>query len=116
MQHIDTLLGEYDVTLADVPGSREVDGEVFEQMARQEALRAHAVVYLCAGDLARTQMEELRWLAEFGKPLLLALNKAGYLGWVYAHLMSLANANELFARHLAGRNGDAAEDGEAKTH
>ncbi len=46
----------------------------------------------------------------------LALNKAGYLGWVYAHLMSLANANELFARHLAGRNGDAAEDGEAKTH
>ncbi|HEX7813917.1 GTPase [Dyella sp.] len=76
VQHIDTLLGEYDVTLADVPGSREVDGEVFEQMARQEALRAHAVVYLCAGDLARTQMEELRWLAEFGKPLLLALNKA----------------------------------------
>ena len=34
----------------------------------------------------------------------------------YDNLMSLANANELFARHLAGRNADAAEDGEAKTH
>ena len=33
----------------------------------------------------------------------LALNKAGYLGWVYAHLMSLGNANELFDRHVAGK-------------
>jgi GTPase Era involved in 16S rRNA processing len=62
--------------LADVPGSREVDGMAHETLAREEALRAHAVVYLCAADLTRTQDAELRWLADFGKPMLLALNKA----------------------------------------
>ena len=64
------------LVLADVPGSREAGGEAHETLARHEALRAHAVVYLCAGDLTRTQMDELRWLGDFGKPLLLALNKA----------------------------------------
>ncbi|MCW8809273.1 MAG: 50S ribosome-binding GTPase [Rhodanobacter sp.] len=64
------------LVLADVPGSREAGGEAHETMARQEALRSHAVVYLCAGDLTRQQVDELRWLADFGKPLLLVLNKA----------------------------------------
>jgi GTP-binding protein EngB required for normal cell division len=63
------------LVLADVPGSRESAGESHETMAREEALRAHAVVYLCAGDLSRTQAAEVRWLAAFGKPLVLALNK-----------------------------------------
>jgi hypothetical protein len=30
----------------------------------------------------------------------LKLHKAGFLGWVYAHLMSLGNANALFEHHL----------------
>jgi GTP-binding protein EngB required for normal cell division len=64
------------LVLADVPGSREAGGEAHETLAREEALRAHAVVYLCAGDLNRGQADELRWLADFGKPLLLELNKA----------------------------------------
>jgi len=62
--------------LADVPGSAEVDGKMHEQLARDEALRAHAVVYLTAADLTRAQDAELGWLASFGKPLVLALNKA----------------------------------------
>ena len=64
------------LVLADVPGSREAGGDAHETLAREEALRAHAVIYLCAGDLNRSQADELRWLAEFSKPLLLALNKA----------------------------------------
>ena len=64
------------LVLADVPGSREAGGETHETLAREEALRAHAVIYLCAGDLNRGQADELRWLADFGKPLLLVLNKA----------------------------------------
>lgn len=64
------------LVLADVPGSREAGGEAHEALAREEALRAHAVIYLCAGDLNRRQADELRWLADFGKPLLLVLNKA----------------------------------------
>ncbi|OOG48087.1 GTPase [Rhodanobacter sp. C01] len=64
------------LVLADVPGSREAGGETREILAREEALRAHAVVYLCAGDLNRSQADEMHWLADFGKPLLLVLNKA----------------------------------------
>ncbi|MCL5041123.1 MAG: SapC family protein [Gammaproteobacteria bacterium] len=33
----------------------------------------------------------------------LSLNKEGFLGWVYAHLMSLGNANALFEHYLAHR-------------
>ena len=65
-----------ELVLADVPGSGEVDGRVREQIARDEALRAHAVVYVSASDLTRAQDAELSWLADFGKPLVLALNKA----------------------------------------
>ena len=65
-------------TIADVPGSAEADagGATRERLARDEALRAHAVVYVCAGDLTRSQAEEVRWLGDFGKPLVLAVNKA----------------------------------------
>jgi GTP-binding protein EngB required for normal cell division len=65
-----------ELVLADVPGSGEVDGALHAQIARDEALRAHAVVYLTAADLTRAQDAELTWLAGFGKPLVLALNKA----------------------------------------
>jgi len=65
-----------ELVLADVPGSAEVDGRVREQIARDEALRAHAVVYVCAADLTRAQDAELGWLFGFRKPLVLALNKA----------------------------------------
>lgn len=64
-----------ELVIADMPGSGEVDGALREQMARDEALRAHAVVYLAASDLSRAQDAELRWLAGFGKPLILVLNK-----------------------------------------
>ena len=64
------------LVLADVPGTHEVSGAVREQLARDEALRAHVVLYVCAGDLTREQDAELRWLRGFGKPLVLALNKA----------------------------------------
>ena len=63
------------LTLADVPGSHEVGGAAREQLARDEALRSHAVLYICAGDLTRDQDNELRWLRGFGKPLILVLNK-----------------------------------------
>jgi len=64
------------LTLADVPGTHEVGGAAREALARDEALRAHLVLYVCAGDLTRDQDRELRWLHGFGKPLLLVLNKA----------------------------------------
>jgi len=78
--HRGTLRDGRELILADVPGSAEVDGKVHEQLARDEALRAHAVIYLTASDLTRAQDAELGWLSSFGKPLLLALNKADLYG------------------------------------
>lgn len=63
------------VTFADVPGTHEAAGATREQIARDEALRAHVVLYVCAGDLTRDQDTELKWLRGFGKPLVLVLNK-----------------------------------------
>lgn len=77
VSHVDGQLPDgRTLVLADVPGSRETNGEAHETLARQEALRAHAVIYVCAGDLTRSQAQEVRWLGDFGKPLLLVLNKA----------------------------------------
>lgn len=61
--------------LADVPGTGEWQGEAHAVVAREEALRAHVVIYLCDADLTRSQWDEIVWLRQFGKPLLLTLNK-----------------------------------------
>jgi GTP-binding protein EngB required for normal cell division len=62
------------LVVADVPGTQEDAGR--EALARDEVLRAHWVLYLCAGDLSRTEAAEVAWLRAFGKPLLLVLNQA----------------------------------------
>ncbi len=68
------------LTLADVPGTGEWQGETRAVAAREEALRAHVVAYVCDSDLTRSQFEEITWLREFGKPLLLILNKSDRYG------------------------------------
>ncbi|HEY6985978.1 MAG TPA: GTPase [Rhodanobacteraceae bacterium] len=107
-----------DLVLADVPGSGEVDGRVREQIARDEALRAHAVVYLAASDLTRAQDVELGWLLGFGKPTVIAINKAdqyredevealleklrrGYAGRIAAAVAISAGGDERYERTLA---------------
>lgn len=75
-----TLPDDRKLVITDMPGSGEVDGAQREQLARDEALRAHAVVYVVDSDLTRAQDAELRWLAGFGKPLILALNKIDRFG------------------------------------
>ncbi|MGA9574795.1 MAG: GTPase [Lysobacterales bacterium] len=59
------------VMIADLPGFN-LDGnpEILE-----EARRAHLVVFLCVGDMTRSQMEQLRGLLSIQKPLVVALNK-----------------------------------------
>ncbi|MDS4069159.1 MAG: GTPase [Candidatus Competibacter sp.] len=60
--------------LADLPGLNEADGPL-DRTARDEALRAHVVIYVCEGDLTRDQFQALRTLADLGSPLIVALNK-----------------------------------------
>lgn len=63
-----------EIVLADVAGSNEANGAANAQ-AEEEALRAHVVVYVCDGDLTRTQWQEVERLRQYGKPLIVALNK-----------------------------------------
>lgn len=76
--HRGSLRSGRSLVLADVPGSGEVNGHSREQIARDEALRAHAVLYLCDSDLSHSQASELEWLGAFGKPVLLVLNKTDW--------------------------------------
>ena len=77
VRHADVVLDDGLVLdLADVPGSNEVDGEAWARIARDEAARAHALVYVGDGEPTRAQDADLRRIGRFGKPLLLALNKS----------------------------------------
>jgi uncharacterized protein len=64
------------IELADVPGSGD-DVELGEA-ALEEAVRAHLVVYVCEGDLSRSQFGDVETLAAIGKPLVVAVNKADW--------------------------------------
>mgnify|MGYP006295628025 FL=1 len=63
-----------EVVLTDVPGTGAVGGE-FDDLAREEALRAHVVLYLCDGDLSRQEAAALGQVVAVGKPTILVLNK-----------------------------------------
>ncbi|MEM7281699.1 MAG: Era-like GTP-binding protein, partial [Pseudomonadota bacterium] len=62
------------ILISDLPGFNQVSGET-EQLAIDEALRCHIVVFLCEGDLSRTEFEALKRLSDSEKPVILALNK-----------------------------------------
>lgn len=61
--------------LADVPGIQQVGGERHADLARAEAARAHALLFVVEAEPTRSEDAELRELARFGRPLVLALNK-----------------------------------------
>ncbi|GMR17213.1 MAG: hypothetical protein BMS9Abin32_278 [Gammaproteobacteria bacterium] len=63
------------ILLTDVPGSGGTE-DGLEQVAEEEARRSQVVVFVCDGDLTRTEQRALRWLLLLDKPLLLVMNKA----------------------------------------
>ncbi|MEA3276558.1 MAG: GTPase [Pseudomonadota bacterium] len=63
-----------ELILTDMPGTNEV-GAGLDEMSRAEALRSHVVIYVCDGDLSRSQYDDLTALLELGKPAIVALNK-----------------------------------------
>jgi len=62
------------LVLTDVPGLDEVGNEL-DDMAREEAARAHVVVFVTDSDITREQHTELSNLLALGKPTIVALNK-----------------------------------------
>lgn len=60
------------VVITDIPGT----GLALDAAARDEARRAHVVVYICEAELTRHQLAELDTLLATGKPLVVAMNKS----------------------------------------
>ncbi|MBT8144663.1 MAG: GTPase domain-containing protein [Gammaproteobacteria bacterium] len=58
----------------DVPGLNEA-GRSLDQIASDEAMRAHAVIFVCDNDLTRDEFSALSALTQFDKPMIVALNK-----------------------------------------
>ena len=64
-----------EILLTDVPGTGGLDSG-FDEMAVEEARRAHVVMYVCDGDLTRVESKAVEYLLALDKPLVLVMNKA----------------------------------------
>ncbi|MEE9445763.1 MAG: GTPase [Cocleimonas sp.] len=67
-----------ELVLTDMPGRNEASG-LLDTMAQEEAIRAQIVVYVTDSDLSRSQFNDIQQLQNFGKPLIVALNKSDRL-------------------------------------
>ena len=63
------------VLLTDVPGTGGLEAGL-DDIAAEEAQRAHLVLYVCDGDLTRAESKAVEWLMALGKPLILVMNKS----------------------------------------
>ena len=63
-----------EVVLVDVPGLNQM-GRDYDQVATEEAQRAHVVIFVLDGDMTRDQHAALAPLLELNKPVIIALNK-----------------------------------------
>jgi len=77
----------------DMPGLNQADG-LLDPVARAEARRAHAVVYVCDGDISRSELAELETLKTLDKPLIVALNKSD----LYSEMQRTAIAQRIRER------------------
>lgn len=62
------------LVLVDLPGFNDPNRSL-DLSIKEEALRAHIIVYVCDGDLTRDQYNTLMSLSSFGTPIIVALNK-----------------------------------------
>ena len=64
-----------EILLTDVPGIGGHE-EGLDEVALEEAKRAHIVLFVCEGDLTRAENRVVGRLLEFDKPLIIVMNKA----------------------------------------
>ncbi len=64
-----------EILLTDVPGTGGHD-DGFDELALEEARRAHVVMFVCDSDLTRRESDSLKHLLALDKPLVLVMNKA----------------------------------------
>jgi GTP-binding protein EngB required for normal cell division/uncharacterized protein (DUF697 family) len=64
-----------EILLTDVPGIGGTESGLTD-IAENEARRANVVLFVCDSDLTRPEVESIKALLEFDKPLVIVLNKA----------------------------------------
>ncbi len=64
-----------EILLTDVPGTGGHDDRL-DDLATEEAKRAHLVLFVCDSDLTRAELNAMRLLLAFDKPIILVLNKS----------------------------------------
>jgi GTP-binding protein EngB required for normal cell division/uncharacterized protein (DUF697 family) len=64
-----------EILLTDVPGTGGHEHGL-DEVALEEAQRAHVVLFVCEGDLTRVESDAVRQLLALDKPLVLVMNKA----------------------------------------
>jgi len=64
-----------EILLTDLPGTGGHE-EGLDERALEEAQRAHVVLFVCDGDLTRTESQAVGHLLQLDKPLVLVMNKA----------------------------------------
>ena len=65
-----------EIVLVDLPGFAQRGGAELGKLSHDEAVRAHLVIFVCDGDLDRLEHRNLLALKEYGKPIILAVNKS----------------------------------------
>lgn len=63
------------ILLTDVPGTGGLEGNL-DEIAVEEAQRAQLVLFVCDGDLTRSESQAVKWLLALEKPLVLVMNKS----------------------------------------
>ena len=94
----------HEILLTDVPGTGGVDAG-FDDMALQEAQRAHVVLFVCDGDLTRTEGLAVEYLVRLDKPLVLVMNKSDRF-----NIEEQAVLLQRLLEHLGAMGGDVARD------
>jgi len=64
-----------EILLTDVPGTGGHEDSL-DDIATEEAKRAHLVLFVCDSDLTRAELNAIKLLLRFDKPIILVLNKA----------------------------------------
>ena len=64
-----------EIMLTDVPGTGGHE-EGLDEVATEEAKRSHLVLFVCDSDLTRTELNAVKVLLAFDKPVVVVLNKA----------------------------------------
>ena len=64
-----------EILLTDVPGIGGLESGLGE-IATEEARRSHLVLFVCDGDLTRAELNAVKRLLQFDKPVIVVLNKA----------------------------------------